>query len=306
MEERVASVRAFNRFYTEIIGVLQGGMHGTPYSLSEARVLFEVGRRERMEVTELRRLLGLDGGYLSRMLSKFEADGLITRERSASDARRQVIALTDEGRAVWTTLDTLAASHVRDLLGKLTEEDQRRLVSAMETIRRLLSGSAQGGPVPYVIRPPLPGDLGWVVYRHGVLYAEEYGWGRGFESLVAQIMAGYGRDHDPARSAGWIAEVDGERAGCVFCVPRDAETAQLRLLLVEPWARGRGIGSRLVEECLRFATRAGYRRIMLWTRSVLTSARRIYDAAGFELVEEHPGEESGMPVTEQILARDLR
>ncbi|MCG5212309.1 helix-turn-helix domain-containing GNAT family N-acetyltransferase [Streptosporangium sp. KLBMP 9127] len=303
MDERVAAVRAFNRFYTGVIGVLDATMLQSPFSLTEARVLFELDQRGRMEVVELRGLLDLDAGYLSRLLSRFETDGLITREKSADDGRRQIVALTGEGRSTFADLDDRSAAHVRDLLAKLTEENQRRLISAMTTIRRTLDGDPKAGP--YVIRPPRSGDLGWVVYRHGVLYGQEYGWGQGFEALVAGIVAGYGERHDPEREAGWIAEVDGERAGCVFCVRKDDETAQLRLLLVEPSARGMGIGAGLVRECLHFAAGAGYKRIMLWTRANLLTAGRIYAAAGFELMEEHPGEDSGKKVVEQIWTRDL-
>ncbi|GII02000.1 bifunctional helix-turn-helix transcriptional regulator/GNAT family N-acetyltransferase [Planobispora takensis] len=299
MDDHVAEVRAFNRFYTEVIGVLDQGMLGTPYSLTEARVLFELDRHDRMEAGELRRLLGLDAGYLSRILSRFTADGLVARERSAADARRQVIVLTETGRATFKALDERSAQDVHDLLHGIAGEDRRRLVASMATIKEILGRAPRREP--YVIRPPRPGDLGWVVHRHGVLYSAEYGWGRDFEALVARIVADYADEHDPRREAGWIAEVDGERAGCVFCVRKDDETAQLRLLLVEPSARGMGIGARLVDECLRFAREAGYRRIMFWTRDVLVSARRIYQAAGFELLREEPGE----GFSEQIWAREL-
>jgi DNA-binding MarR family transcriptional regulator/GNAT superfamily N-acetyltransferase len=303
MDDRVVAVRAFNRFYTGVIGLLNAGMHDTSYSLTESRVLFELDRRGRMEVSKLRGLLDLDPGYLSRMLARFDADGLLTRERSAADARRQIIALTATGESTFAVLDERSAHHVRELLDRLTEEDQRRLVAAMSTIQETLDGGAKAGP--YVIRRLGAGDLGWVVYRHGVLYSQEYGWGQEFEALVAGIVAGFGERHDPARETGWIAEADGERAGCIFCVRKDDETAQLRLLLVEPSARGLGLGGALVRECLRFATEAGYRRITLWTRDNLLSARRIYQAAGFELVEEGRAEQSGKPVVEQVWARDL-
>ncbi|SNS14461.1 transcriptional regulator, MarR family with acetyltransferase activity [Streptosporangium subroseum] len=299
MENQVAEIRAFNRFYTGVIGVLHQNVLDAPYSLTEVRVLFELDRRDLMEAGELRRLLGLDAGYLSRMLGRFETDGLVVRERSVSDARRQVIGLTEAGRAVFATLDEHAATEVRELLDGVTEEDRRRLIASMGTIQEILGEGPKARP--YVIRPPRPGDLGWVVYRHGLLYNQEYGWGLEFEALVARIVADYVDGHDPSREAGWIAEVDGERAGCVFCVRKDDETAQLRLLLVEPSARGMGIGGRLVEECLRFARIAGYRRITLWTRDVLLGARRIYRTAGFELV----GTEEGEGFTEETWTRDL-
>ncbi|GAA3445662.1 bifunctional helix-turn-helix transcriptional regulator/GNAT family N-acetyltransferase [Planomonospora venezuelensis] len=299
IDGHVAEVRAFNRFYTGVIGLLDQGMVGTPYSLTEGRILFELDRHGRLEAGELRRLLGLDAGYLSRILRRFEADGLVARERSAADARRQVIVPTGAGRAAFELLDERSAEQVRGLLGGLDEEDRRRLVAGMAAVREVLGRAPRREP--YVIRPPRAGDLGWVVHRHGVLYCSEYGWGQDFEALVARIVADYADRRDPRREAGWIAEVDGERAGCVFCVRKDDETAQLRLLLVEPSARGMGIGGRLVDECLRFAREAGYRRITLWTRDVLTAARRIYRAAGFELAEEEPG--AGF--TEQVWTRGL-
>ncbi|GAA5053420.1 DNA-binding MarR family transcriptional regulator/GNAT superfamily N-acetyltransferase [Thermocatellispora tengchongensis] len=304
MQDRVAEIRAFNRFYTGVIGLLQGNMHDTPYSLTEARVLFELGTRGRAEAAELRRLLGLDAGYLSRILTRFESEGLVAKERSAADARRQVITLTAAGREMFGVLDRRSVTQIAELLAKVPEDDQDRLVAAMRTIQRVLGDTGRPA-VPYVIRPPRAGDLGWVVHRHGALYAREYGWGREFEALVARIVADYVANLDPARESAWIAEVDGEPVGCVFCVRKDDETAQLRLLLVDPAARGMGIGARLVDECLRFAREAGYKRIMLWTRDALASARKIYLAAGFELVEEYPGEEAGKPVVEQIYEREV-
>ncbi|MFC0555909.1 GNAT family N-acetyltransferase [Planotetraspora thailandica] len=299
----VAEVRAFNRFYTEVIGVLQAGMVDTAYSLTEARVLFELATLESAEVSAIRDLLDLDPGYLSRILTKFEAEGLVSRERSAEDGRRQVVRLTAEGRETFVTLDERSAAEVRALLATLTEDDRRRLVASMTTIRGLLTPQAR--PVPYVIRAPRPGDLGWVVHRHGSLYSQEYGWGAAFEALVARVVADYAERHDPEREAAWIAEVEGAPAGCVFCMRKDDETAQLRLLLVEPSARGMGVGRRLVEECVAFARRAGYRRIMLWTRENLTGARLIYGKAGFVLAERRAGEESGKPVVDEIWTLDL-
>lgn len=298
----MADVRAFNRFYTRLIGVLHQGVLDSPYSLTEVRVLFELDLAGRMETGELRRLLGLDAGYLSRMLGGFERDGLVVRERSAADARRQVVELTAEGRARFAGFDERAAEEVRELLAGVTDEDRERLVASMATIESIL-GRAPRTDRPYVIRPPRPGDLGWVVYRHGALYSQEQGWGMDFEALVARIVADYADGHDPRREAGWIAEVDGERAGCVFCVRRDDETAQLRMLLVEPSARGLGIGTRLVDECVRFARAAGYRRMTLWTRDVLLGARRIYRVTGFELVEKESGGDGTF--VEEIWARDL-
>ncbi|WP_245642623.1 bifunctional helix-turn-helix transcriptional regulator/GNAT family N-acetyltransferase [Nonomuraea candida] len=282
-----------------MIGALQAGMLDSPYSLTEVRVLFELAQTGLMETGELRGLLGLDAGYLSRILARFEGDGLVRRERSASDARKQLVRLAPAGAEVFAALDRRSADEIGRLLTGLTEEEQGRLVASMATIRRLLDGSRERAP--YVIRPPRTGDLGWVVYRHGVLYSAEYGWGTEFEQLVAGIVA----ELDFTRDAGWIAEVAGERAGCVFYVRQDETTAKLRMLLVEPSARGLGLGRRLVEECLRHARAEGCKRIMLWTRDCLVSARRIYQAAGFELESEEKGMENGVAVTEQVWSRDL-
>ncbi|MET8158479.1 helix-turn-helix domain-containing GNAT family N-acetyltransferase [Sphaerisporangium sp. NPDC005289] len=303
MEELVGRVRGFNRFYTRLIGVLGAGMHDTPYSLTEARVLYELGKKDATETGELRRMLDLDAGYLSRMLARFEADGLVTRERSAADARRQVVRLGERGQAVWRTLDDASATGVRALLEPLSEEDRRRLIAAMTTVRQVLAD--RPAPDRYVIRPPRPGDLGWIVHRHGVLYAEEHGWDETFEALTARIVAEYVEDHDPRREAVWIAEVDGEPAGSVFCVRKDDRTAQLRLLLVEPSARGMGIGGRLVEECLAFAKRTGYERIVLMTVDELATARRVYQRAGFTLDEQCTKRAYGTKVTEQYWSRSL-
>ncbi len=283
--ERVDAVRAFNRFYTSLIGVLADGLLQTPYSLTEARVIFELGRRDACEVAALRRSLDLDAGYLSRILSRFEADGLVVRERAADDARRQVARLTERGRVVFEDLDGRSAAQIGRMLAGLAEDDQRRLVGAMEAIRGILGEHTP--PPSYVLRPLGPGDLGWVVQRHGALYAAEYGWDATFEAMVARIVADYADHRGPGDNA-WIAEVDGEPAGCVMCVREDDRVARLRLLLVEPWARGRGIGGRLVEECVRFARRAGYAELVLWTNDVLRDARRVYERAGFTLVDEEP------------------
>lgn len=285
-DARVQSVREFNRFYTRILGVLAEGLMETPYSLTESRVLFELSQRDDTEVTALRRDLGLDAGYLSRLLARFESDGLIFRGRSASDARRQVAGLTESGRATMKMLNERSDAQVHALLDPLGEEDQRKLVAAMDAIRQRLDKSRKDNTV--VLRPPCPGDLGWVVERNGALYAQEYQWGAPYEALVARIVADYAENHDPAQEAGWIAEINGERVGSIFCTRKDNTTAKLRLLLVEPSARGMGVGGRLVDECLRFATSIGYRTIELWTMNVLTAARRIYRQRGFTMVEsEH-------------------
>jgi DNA-binding MarR family transcriptional regulator/GNAT superfamily N-acetyltransferase len=299
----VAAVRTFNRFYTNVIGLLRGKYLGTPYSLTEGRLLFELAQREISEVTGLRRVVDIDAGYLSRILSRFEADGLIWRQRSEADGRRQVIGLTDAGRDSIGTLDTRSAEQTRDMLAAVLEDDRRRMLDAMRVITEVLTASP--APRGYLLRAPRAGDLGWVVQRNGALYAAEYGLDETYEALVARIVADYVDHRDPEREAAWIAEVDGTPAGCVFCVRDSETTARLRLLLVEPWARGLGIGGRLVSEVLRFARDAGYTRITLWTNDVLADARRIYQKAGFTLESESPHHSFGHDLVGQNWSRSL-
>jgi DNA-binding MarR family transcriptional regulator/GNAT superfamily N-acetyltransferase len=295
INDAVARVRAFNRFYTRVIGVLDGGHLGTPFSLVEARLLYELahhkdpggGVGDGAGVADLRRRLDLDAGYLSRILGRLESDGLVRREQDPGDARRQLVALTAAGRDAFVDLDRRQVGSVETLLHPLRPERCDALIEAMRTITEVLEPRTE--PRGFVLRGPEPGDLGWVVARHGALYAREYGWDATFETMVARIVADYAAGHDPVRESGWIAEVDGRPAGSVFCVAsaKDPEhTAKLRLLLVEPSARGLGVGARLVEECLRFARRAGYTRITLWTNGALHAARRIYQGAGFTLDDE--------------------
>ena len=299
----VAAVREFNRFYTNVIGLLRGKYLDTPYSLTEARLLFELGQREASEATDLRRVVDIDPGYLSRILARFESDGLVGRQRSAADGRRQVIRLTGSGRTVVAGLDARSAGQTRTMLAGLRDDEQRHLLEAMRVITETLTESPQ--PRGYLLRAPRPGDMGWVVHRNGSLYAAEFGWDDSYEALVARIVADYVDNRDPEAEAAWIAEVDGVQAGCVFCVREDASTARLRLLLVEPWARGLGIGARLVEEVLRFARQAGYTRITLWTNDVLASARRIYQRAGFTLDNESEHHSFGKDLTGQNWSRTL-
>jgi DNA-binding MarR family transcriptional regulator/GNAT superfamily N-acetyltransferase len=302
-QDRVAAVRAFNRFYTARIGVLRDGLLRTPHSLTEARVLYELGQREVTEVADLRREMDIDGGFLSRLLARLERNGLVARERSTDDARRQRIRLTNEGAAAFAELDRRSADEIGAVLEALSEDDQRRLVAAMDTVQEVLTHAPPAAG--FVLRSPRPGDLGWIVQAHGRLYAEQYGWDESFEALVAGIVADYAKDRDPRREAAWVAEVDGEPAGCVLCLRREEDVAQLRLLLVDPRARGRGIGGRLIEECLGFAQRAGYERVTLWTNDVLHEARRLYERAGFELVESAPHHSFGHDLVEQTWARPL-
>ncbi|HEU4540652.1 MAG TPA: GNAT family N-acetyltransferase [Jiangellaceae bacterium] len=301
--ERVAAVRSFSRFFTSVIGVLDEGLLNSPYSLSEARVIFELAQADVTEVVALRRTLDLDPGYLSRILARFEADGLVARERSGTDGRRQTVRLTEAGHEVFRMLDSRSADQVEQLLGAIPDPDQQRVVAAMATIQSALA-ARPGSSVR--LRALRPGDLGWVVHRHGVLYADEYGWDATFEALVAQIVAHYVAGHDPHRENGWIAELDGQPVGCVFCVRGDDEnTAKLRLLLVEPSARGLGIGARLVDACVRFARGAGYHAITLWTNDVLAAACRIYQRAGFELVKEEKHRSFGHDLVGQYWRLEL-
>jgi DNA-binding MarR family transcriptional regulator/N-acetylglutamate synthase-like GNAT family acetyltransferase len=283
-DPEIAAVREFNRFYTNVLGLLREGLLDTPYSLTEARVIFELARADNAEVAALRTWLDIDRGYLSRILARFEADGLITRRRSASDGRRQVISLTSRGRSAFRMLDARSTGQISGLLSGRAAADQRKLTAAMASIREIIERPAT--PPEPALRAPEPGDLGWVIQAHGTLYAREYGWDASFEALVARIVADFAAGHDPQRERAWIAEAGGRLAGCVFCVRKSDATAQLRLLLVEPWARGMGIGERLVAECIAFARGRGYAEMVLWTNDILAAARRIYQRAGFVLTEE--------------------
>lgn len=280
----VATVREFSRFYTRRLGTLDEGLLDTPWTLTEARVVFELGQAASTDMAALRTSLDIDSGYLSRLLAKFDAAGLIARSASATDGRRQALSLTAAGKRLCRTLGERSNRQVAGLLAPLAGPARESLVGAMRTVMRTLDD--QGGAAAVQLRGLRPGDLGWVAQRHGEVYAREYGWDTSFEALVARIMADYVEQHRPGRESAWIAEVDGQRAGCVLCVRKDDETAQLRVLLVEAWARGHGLGGRLVEECVRFARDAGYRKLALWTNDILVSARKIYLAAGFTLVNE--------------------
>lgn len=299
----VARVRAFNRFYTSHLGVLQEGFLRTPYSLAESRVLFELAQRDATPLTELRRDLDIDAGYMTRILSRLEADGLVARHRATSDGRRQVVRLSRRGRRVFETLDRRSAADVGAVLSELSEQERRRLLTAMTTIRTLL-GDPRTSP-EVCLREPAPGDFGWMVEQHGALYAQEYGWDESFEALVARIVAGYIEQRDPARERAWIADVNGERAGCVVCTKKEREVAQLRLLLVEPWARGCGVGSGLVDVCIAFARQTRYRRLELWTNDILRDARRIYERAGFSLADERKHHNFGHDLVGQTWCKAL-
>jgi len=283
--QRVAAVRRFNRFYTRQSGLLQESYLKSQFSLSQVRVLYELAHRERPTATELGRELGLDPGYLSRILRLFEKRGFLKRTPSHADGRQSHLFLTARGQAAFAPLNTRSRDEIGSMLHTLSAPEQARLVESMHAIEGIL-GAPSERRVPYLLRPHRPGDMGWVVSRHGALYAQEYGWDETFEALVAGIVKKFIEHYDPRKERCWIAEKDGEPVGSVFVVKQSATVAKLRLMLVEPKARGLGIGARLVEECVRFAGQAGYRKITLWTNSVLRAARRIYKEAGFRLVHE--------------------
>ena len=304
LTDRVESVRGFNRFYTQQIGVLTDGYLKSPYSLTEARVIYELAHHEETTATELCKLLALDAGYLSRILRGFKKRGLIQKKSSETDRRLNFLSLTTQGQQAFAFLNSHAKNEIEAMLNKMGAEDQKSLIAAMQTIQRLL-GSDEKSRAPYLLRLHQPGDMGWVVHRHGVLYAEEYGWNEHFEALVADIVAAFIRDYDPKRERCWIAEREGENVGSVFLVKKSDEVAKLRLLLVEPNARGMGIGTRLVNECLRFARQACYQRITLWTNSVLKEARNIYKKAEFELTQSEPHHSFGHDLISETWERAL-
>jgi len=284
-DARVAAVRRFNRFYTRQIGLLQEGYLESPFSLSEVRVLYELAHRERPTAAELGRDLGLDPGYLSRILRGFQKRGLLKRAPSEHDGRQSHLSLTPRGQAAFAPLNTRSHEDIGAMLGVLPATEQARLVQAMRAIEGIL-GAQPEKKVPYLLRPHRPGDMGWVVHRHGAIYAQEYGFDARFEALVARIAAKFIERYDPKRERCWIAEKDGEIVGSVFLVKHSKTVAQLRLMLVEPKARGLGIGARLVDECVGFARDNGYRKVTLWTNSILVAARHIYKKAGFRLVHK--------------------
>ena len=285
---RVAAVRRFNRFYTKQIGILGERLLQSPFSLAEMRVLYEIANRENVSAVELAEELRLDTGYLSRILRRFHKSGLVRRETSAEDGRRSLLSLTEKGQRTFATLNARQEEDVAALLTRVPAAGQRRLIESMHAIEEVLGAPAEGSKTPYVLRQHQPGDMGWITHRHGVLYSQEYGYDEHFEALVAKIVGEFIENYDPARERCWIAERNGEIAGSVFLVKKSATVAQLRLLYVEPSARGLGIGARLIDECLRFARRARYRKVTLWTQSELLAARHLYRKAGFELVAEQP------------------
>jgi DNA-binding MarR family transcriptional regulator/N-acetylglutamate synthase-like GNAT family acetyltransferase len=286
-EQQVAAVRAFNRFYTRKLGVLDQQLLNSPYSLSEARVLYELAYREEPSAKEIGGALGLDAGYLSRIVQNFDEAGLITRTPLPSDRRQYRLALTVKGRQTFAKLERSMRDEVAAMLAKLPHDGKARLIGAMAEIERLL-GEAGSSSAPAILREPRPGDMGWVVQSHGAFYAREYGFDSSFEALVAEIAAKFLASFDASRERCWIAEIEGQQVGSIFLVRHTDDVAKLRLLLVDPAGRGHGLGYRLVGECVAFAKACGYRRITLWTQSILIAARRIYQDAGFKLVATEP------------------
>ncbi|HTV91807.1 MAG TPA: bifunctional helix-turn-helix transcriptional regulator/GNAT family N-acetyltransferase [Verrucomicrobiae bacterium] len=301
----VARVRQFNRFYTRYAGVLHKRFLGTPFTLTESRVLFELAHADGLTATELGKALDLDNGYLSRLLQRFEQCGLLARKQSNEDGRSNLLSITAKGRQAFALLDARQHDAIAAMLSELSDDAQERLGEAMRTIQETLGGPRVDRP-PYLLRTTLrPGDIGWVVARHGTLYAREYGWDETFEAFVAEICARFVEKFNPKRERCWIAECDGANAGCVFLVEKSKTVAQLRMLLVDPSARGLGIGKRLVEECIAFARGCGYRKMTLWTNDILHTARRIYEEAGFTLTKEERHHSFGHDLVGQVWDLDL-
>ncbi|MCU7249958.1 bifunctional helix-turn-helix transcriptional regulator/GNAT family N-acetyltransferase [Pseudomonas koreensis] len=300
--EQADLIRSFNRFYTHQIGVLQEHLLQSDYSLTEIRVLYELGARGDLTSADLRQMLSLDAGYMSRIVSGFERKGLIQKVRSETDGRAALLHLTPLGRAILAPLEKTTREQIVAMLERLSEPQQQQLIEAMALIQKLLSGNRDS---TWVLRDPQAGDMGTVVQQQSALYTREYGWNSEFEALVAEIVAKYLREFDPASERCWIAEKDGKVIGSVFIVRHDETTAQLRMLYVDASARGLGIGNRLVEECLRFARQVGYKKMMLWTTSILTDARKLYQKAGFELIDEESIHSFGKDLVSQTWAREL-
>jgi DNA-binding MarR family transcriptional regulator/RimJ/RimL family protein N-acetyltransferase len=308
-QDAIAAVRRFNRFYTRQIGVLRKTYLDSPYSLGEMRVLYELSQRDQLTATDVGRALDLDAGYLSRLLRNFEKRGLISRTTSAKDGRQSHLALTARGRKLFAPMEERSQQQAGAMLDKLDDTQQARVVAAMNTIETLLAGAPAekpDGKSCYVLRDPRTGDFGWIVSRHAELYAKEYGWNEPFEGLCAQIVADFVNNFDPKRERCWIAEIDDENVGCVMLVKDEQPgVARLRLLLVDPKGRGLGLGTRLVDECVRFARAAGYRKITLWTHSILSAARHVYEGAGFTLTSSEPRHTWGQDVVAEFWDLEL-
>ena len=303
VDVQVSAIRAFNRFYTRKIGVVDG-IASSPFSLAEARVLYELAHREQPTSTDIRKELGLDAGYVSRILREFERRKFVTREQSKTDEREKFLSLTAKGRRAFAQLDARSDRDVTATLEELSPAERKRLVDAVQTVHSLLSDQPEP-KTPYLLRPHQPGDMGWIVHRQAILYAEEYGWDETYEALAAEIVAQFIKNYDPKRERCWIAERDGARVGAVFVAKASDEVAKLRLLHVESEARGLGIGKRLVEECVRFSRQAGYQKITLWTQSILDAARHIYKQAGFRVMREEQHHSFGKDLTAETWELDL-
>jgi DNA-binding MarR family transcriptional regulator/GNAT superfamily N-acetyltransferase len=303
LERRIAAVRRFSRFYTRELGLLRESLVDTRFSLTESRVLYELAHRDQVTASALAADLDLDHGYLSRILRRFGEDGLLKKSRAPDDGRQSLITITAKGRKAFAPLNQGSHDQVAALLGRLSDAEQARMIGAMSTVEQLLGETR--APAPIVLRPHRPGDMGWVTSANAALYAQEYGWDISYEALVAKITAEFIEKFDPVRERCWIAEMDGSQVGSVFCVAKTPEIAKLRLLIIDPKARGRGLGKQLVAECMRFAKESGYRRMTLWTQSILTAARAIYAKAGFELVAEEPHRSFGVDLIGETWERDL-
>lgn len=303
----IDALRSFNRFYTRKIGVLEEALLKSPFTLAQARVLFELGAHKSVSAGEISDMLGLDLGYLSRIVQEFASQGLLTRKKSDEDGRRILLSLTAKGRKARQTLDTKSRDEVGGMLARLPQGERKRLLAALHEAQSILSERSTQPGDGLVIRPYRIGDLGWAIERHARLYAEEFHWNEEFEALVATLFARFANEHDPAKERLWIAELNGERVACVFVVrnAEDPATAQLRCLLVDPKGRGHGIGRRLVSECIAFARSVGYRKMMLWTNDILVPARRIYEEAGFSLVKEERHHSFGHDLVGQIWSMEL-
>lgn len=302
----IDAVRAFNRFHTRLVGALDESLLGSGHSLPQARVLYEIASAPRdrpLSARDIGQRLRLDTGYLSRLLAGLESDGLVVRQPSDANARRLGLSLTPRGRDAYAQLNAASAQEIEALLAPLSAAERDELVGAMARIRRLLGDVPEGRT--FVLRDPVPGDMGWIVHRQARLYATEYGWDASFEALLAEIVAQFVREFRPDREHCWVAESEGEIVGSAFVVRQDDQTAKLRMLYVEPGARGMGLGRRLVDECLRFAADRGYQRMVLWTNDILVSARRIYQAAGFRLVESSPHHSFGKDLVSEVWERAL-